>query len=92
MLSAEVKTFLPDEERNDGTGKPSTLKSTILSVPVTGESSCCAETKQVAEFCKESGVAMYSFWSMNRDARLESNKGIYYQYGHTTAASYYLDK
>lgn len=49
-------------------------------------------TQKVAEFCKESGVAMYSFWSMNRDARLESNKGIYYQYGHTTAASYYLDK
>ena len=49
-------------------------------------------TQKVAEFCKENGLGMYSFWSMNRDAKLESNKGIYYAYGHTAAASYYLDK
>lgn len=49
-------------------------------------------TQKVAEFCKENGLGMYSFWSMNRDAKLESNKGIYYAYGHTAAATYYLDK
>ena len=51
-----------------------------------------SETKQVAEFCKEVGIGMYSFWCVNRDALLEYNKAISGMYTHFTASTYYLDK
>lgn len=51
-----------------------------------------SETKQVAEFCKEVGIGMYSFWCVNRDALLEYNKAINGMYTHFTASTYYLDK
>ena len=50
------------------------------------------ETKQVAEFCKQKGIGMFSYWSENRDAMLEKNNAIYSMYAYYTASSYYLDK
>ena len=50
------------------------------------------ETKQVAEFARDKGMGMYSFWCMNRDALLEYNKAINYTYTYYTASSYYFDK
>lgn len=50
------------------------------------------ETKQVAEFCKQNGMGMYSYWSENRDALLEKNSAISSIYAYFTAATYYLDK
>lgn len=50
------------------------------------------ETKLVAEFAKEKGMGMYSFWSMNRDALLEYNSAINYLYTYYTASSFYLEK
>ena len=50
------------------------------------------ETKQVAEFARDKGMGMFSFWSMNRDALLEYNKAINYTYTYYLASSYYFDK
>lgn len=50
------------------------------------------ETKLVAEFAKDKGMGMYSFWCMNRDALLEYNKAINYSYTYYVASSYYFEK
>lgn len=51
-----------------------------------------AETKQVAEFCKENNIGMYSYWCINRDAMIEKNSAIYSKFAYFTASTYYLDK
>ncbi len=50
------------------------------------------ETQQVAEFAKDKGMGMYSFWSMNRDSLIEYNKAINYPYTYYKASSYYYEK
>ena len=49
-------------------------------------------TRRVAEFAKEKNLAMFSFWSMNRDSMIQYNSAIYSKYTHFDAALSYFDK
>ena len=49
-------------------------------------------TKRVAEYANEKDLGMYSFWSINRDSKMQPNKAISVQYEHYDASLSYLKK
>ena len=49
-------------------------------------------TQRVAEYAKEKNLAMYSFWSMNRDSMIQYNSAINSKYTHYDSALSYFDK
>lgn len=48
-------------------------------------------TKLVAEYAKEVGLGMFSYWSLNRDAKFEQNKGVNNKYEFYDASKAYLN-
>lgn len=48
-------------------------------------------TRSVGEFAKSVNMGMYSYWSLNRDAKIEANKGVNNIYEFYNAATSYLN-
>lgn len=49
-------------------------------------------TRKVADYANERNLQMFSYWSMNRDAKLQSNKGVNFMYEFFDASLNFLEK